>query len=456
MSFTFETGNKGINAIKDSGNNRFTMGTFNDSQYLFINGNIIESATIDNMSIDTYSAGYNALKVSQVESVFDYKFQGQENPRFWDKITTGGATTTLNNTTSSLEFNAPIGGRIVNQTKKYFEYQASKIQQYIFTGVLEVSGGVTGSISRIGSFDDANDKLPVSTNDQGGDGHFFELDGTDLYVVQRKSTNVNPFQTDTRIIQSNWNIDPLDGTGPSGFTLDVSKANIYTICRKWLGVGSVCLGVVVSSVIYYCHEFKNNNTFDTTYMKRANLPIRYELDNTSGSGPSELKQICCTYGSIGGFNPQKEIFSANTGNISQSISNEHYISIRLKEDFNRQNINLTEFNINAPTLGTTDAALVKIILNPTLNITGSWTSADSESVAEILTGTDATYVSGGTIIYQGFITRYRDIDLTILDNKITFQSNIAGNQDVISIIVDESLGSTITTAQGVLIWDENI
>ena len=457
MSFTFRTGNKGINAIEDSSKNRYTVGSFTDNQYLFINGNIIESATIDNnMSLSKYSSGYNALRVSPIDSVFDYKFQGQENPRFWDKILTGGATTTLNNTTSALEFNAPIGGRVVHQTKEYFEYQASKIQQYLFTGVLEVSGGVTGSISRIGSFDDANDKSPVSTNDRGGDGHFFELDGTDLYVVQRKSTDSSPFQSDTRVHQDDWNIDKLDGTGPSGFTLDVSKANIYTIKRKWLGVGGVCLGIVVNGVIYYCHEFENNNINDTTYMKRANLPIRYELDNTGGSAPSELRQVCCSYGSVGGFDPQTEIFSANTGTISQSTSNEHYISIRLKAETNRQNINLNIFNLAAPTLGSSDSALVKVVLNPTLNITGSWTSADPESVAEILTGTDATFVSGGTIVYQDYITRFRELDLSIVNDKITFQSDIAGNQDVISILVDEVLGSTLSSTQGVLVWNENI
>jgi len=456
MSFNFGSGYKGVNAIKDASGSRYTPGIFSDSQYLFINGNIIETANINNMSLSEYTSGYNALRVMELSSVFDYKIQGKNNTRIFPNLLSGGATITVNKNEASLDFQAPIGGRIVSQTKKYYEYQSGKLQQYLLTGVLENSGGVSGCITRFGSFDNNTDKTPISDEDRGGDGHFFELNGTTLYIVQRKSTDTNPYQSEIKVAQGSWNGDNLNGTGNSGFTLDVSKANIFIILRKWLGVGSVSLGVVVNGSIIIAHTFENNNTYGEVYMKRANLPIRYELDNTSGSATANCKQICCSYASIGGFNPQREIFTLNSGRISQGVSDEHYISIRLKAESNRHVINLKHFSYSAPSLGTTDSVLIKLYLNPTLNITGSWTSVNSDSVVEALTGTDATYTSGGTLIYQDVITRYKDIDLSLLNEKITLGSNIAGTQDIITIVIDEILGATVSSAIGILTWYENI
>lgn len=42
---------------------------------------------------------------------------------------------------------------------------------------------------------------------------------------------------DTFVAQANWNIDPMDGTGASGITLDPTKRNIYQIRYQWLGFG---------------------------------------------------------------------------------------------------------------------------------------------------------------------------------------------------------------------------
>ena len=49
---------------------------------------------------------------------------------------------------------------------------------------------------------------------------------------------------DTIIPQSSWNVDPLDGTGPSGATLNLAKGNIFQIVFTWYGYGVIEFRVV--------------------------------------------------------------------------------------------------------------------------------------------------------------------------------------------------------------------
>ena len=47
----------------------------------------------------------------------------------------------------------------------------------------------------------------------------------------------------TAIAQADWNVDKLDGNGPSKMTLDTSKGNIYWIKFQYLGFGQITFGV---------------------------------------------------------------------------------------------------------------------------------------------------------------------------------------------------------------------
>jgi hypothetical protein len=71
--------------------------------------------------------------------------------------------------------------------------------------------------------------------------------------------------------QSSWNGDKLDGTGPSGLTLDPTKAQILWMDFEWLGVGSVRCGFIINGVFYVCHTFNNANLITSVYMTTATL-----------------------------------------------------------------------------------------------------------------------------------------------------------------------------------------
>ena len=95
------------------------------------------------------------------------------------------------------------------------------------------------------------------------------------------ATNVIVNKTvDAKIAQSQWNIDRCDGTGPSGYNLDLSKMQMFYIDFTWYGAGFVRWGVRgPNGNIIYVHKMANNNLNSEAYMRSGNLPARYENNN---------------------------------------------------------------------------------------------------------------------------------------------------------------------------------
>jgi hypothetical protein len=82
---------------------------------------------------------------------------------------------------------------------------------------------------------------------------------------------------DERYAQSEWNLDKFDGTGASGYNLDLSKMQMFYIDYSWYGAGAVRWGMrATNGKVTYCHKIANNNTNSEAYMRSGNLPARYE------------------------------------------------------------------------------------------------------------------------------------------------------------------------------------
>lgn len=91
---------------------------------------------------------------------------------------------------------------------------------------------------------------------------------------------------DTRIKQSQFNGDKLDGTGPSGYNLDIGKMQMIGIQYTWYGAGFADFMLRGPSGEYIlAHRFTNNNKNTEAYMRTGNLPARYETYTASNSTP---------------------------------------------------------------------------------------------------------------------------------------------------------------------------
>ena len=246
-------------------------------------GNIVQITAAGTTASDSFGR----LRVSNPFTLFDSSHRYGDNGS-WNTLTgvSGSAVFDADQGLVRLNVDTTSGSKVYRETKRVFPYQPGKSLQVMNTFVL--ASGQANLRQRVGYF-------------SSGNGLFFEVSGeVDPYFVLRSS--VSGSVTDTRIQQTSWNVDPLDGTGPSALTIDPTKAQIFWADFEWLGVGTVRAGFVINGELIHCHSFNHANLIDSTYITTATLPVRYEIENldtTSASGT--LKQICSTVISEGGY-----------------------------------------------------------------------------------------------------------------------------------------------------------
>lgn len=358
---------------------------------------------------------FNRARVSSQKTQLDISRIGTARDDLVDTITSGdGAASYLANE-STLQMSVTSSGRVVSQSKRYTYYQPGKSLLTEITGVLDTDGGNVRS--RVGLFDDDNDK----TVDSGGNGFFFQNSNGALSVVRRSYTSGT--QTDTSVAQASWNLDTLDGNGPSGITLDESKTNIFVIDLQWLGVGRCRMGVVIDGVITYCHQWLHAGILDAVYMTSANLPVRWEIESLGGAGT--MKAICATVQSEGGFDPVGSVHSVSTGTTAASVTTgaeKPLIAVRSKDAFCRTAINPIGIGIM---IDDNQPMLLRGYLADSVT-GGSWSSASDgsevNSTMTSFTGTEffSTYISD----------KIRETSDKVV-NRIFTGSTIAGAQQSI-------------------------
>jgi hypothetical protein len=81
---------------------------------------------------------------------------------------------------------------------------------------------------------------------------------------------------DTRVPQSQW-FDPCDGTGPSGYNLDLTRMQMWYIDYSWYGAGVIRWGFRASNgAVTYVYSQQNNNQRFEAYMRSGNMAAHYE------------------------------------------------------------------------------------------------------------------------------------------------------------------------------------
>lgn len=235
---------------------------------------------LDTGALDAFSR----LRTSNLESVFESQLQYNLDPFRMETGNTGsGVAPSHNANTRMATLSCTNTGTSWIQSYQYSPYQPGKSQFIALTFVLGT--GVANSTVDVGYFDANN-------------GIIFRQNGnTNLQFILRTSTSGSV--SDANIVaQSAWNIDKFDGTGASGLTLDVTKAQILVIDLQYLGMGRVRLGFDINGVIYYAHQFLNANNLTVPYMQTATLPVGMLVTSTGGSKSANFK--CSAVQSEGG------------------------------------------------------------------------------------------------------------------------------------------------------------
>jgi hypothetical protein len=329
---------------------------------------------------------FGRLRVSNPFTLFDSSHRFADN-QLWSTSTATGGTATFNSAQGlvDLAVTTASGSQVIRETTKVFSYQPGKSLLNLNTFVM--SAAKTGLRQRVGYYGADN-------------GYYLELNDTTVSFVERSS--VSGVLVDSPVNQASWNVDPMNGSGPSGITLDLTKAQILFMDLEWLGVGTARIGFVINGNFYVCHKFHHANLIATTYITTASLPLRYEITNTSAtSGASTLKQICSTVLSEGGYELnglQQAIGIPINSPRTLGTAGTFYpvISLRLKATRLDGIIILTALSIMPISTGNYNWQVVAT----GTTTSGSWVSAGVNSSVEYnITG--ATF-SGGRVLASGF------------------------------------------------------
>ena len=238
---------------------------------------------------------FGRLRVSQPQTLFDSQQRFGLDRSFVSNTASGGTVSFIaTQSSANLTVTNTVGSYAARETKYVFKYQPGKSQLSLMTFVMAPlsSGNLRQQVGYFGA----------------DNGYFLQL-SDQLYICER--SNVSGTVTHSNVAQSSWNGDTLLGTGASGYTLDITKSQIFFIDMEWLGVGSVRTGFVLNGQFIVAHTFHHANLLSRAYITTASLPVRYETRTLTGSAPatSNLTQICCTVASEAGYTEPLTLFS---------------------------------------------------------------------------------------------------------------------------------------------------
>jgi hypothetical protein len=269
-----------------------------------------------------------------------------------------------------------------------------------------------------------------------GDGVYFEADGEDLFMVIRSSVTGAP--VDTRIAQSDWNQDPMNGSGPSGITVDPTKTQIWWTDIEWLGVGSVRVGFVINGVFYICHVFNHANTETNVYMTTATLNCRYEIINTTATAGATMRQICSTVISEGGYNPITTIQYVSNGTNAYKVPTSNVrinlASIRLGNSYPDAAVIAAQID-----LLTIDVRYgqYQLVLNASNAVSNTAWANVTNSVVQ---SNEARFqISDGTVVFAGLSSSRDEVEISEdIRRRLQLGRDVDGVSDTLTLCVSYS------------------
>jgi hypothetical protein len=186
-------------------------------------------------------------------------------------------------------------GAFDSQNGVFFEYDGQTLSAVRRSSTFQLAGKVSVT-NGSNTVTQTNATFPTAFAKQLSIGDFIVLRGQSYRVVDiasDTSMTISPSYRgataqyviisetiDTKYPQSSWNIDKCDGSGPSGFNIDLTKMQMFYIDYSWYGAGFIRWGFRgPTGDVICCHKVPNNNVNTEAYMRSGNLPARYETES---------------------------------------------------------------------------------------------------------------------------------------------------------------------------------
>jgi hypothetical protein len=248
--------------------------------------NLIPGAQIN--IINATTTGYNGTYT--VKSVLTYNKFTVAAPIVLPAKATGRYYMTVSGWTGSVV----RAGLFDEQNGIFFEFDGDTLYAVQRNSTYQIAGRVSvtqggNTVTQTGS------DFPTSFNSQIDPGDYVVIRGQSYKVLSIESDTsltISPSYRgvstsyvtmsktfDKRIPQSEWNLDKADGTGFTGYELDLNRMQMFYIDYSWYGAGAIRWGFrATDGEITYVHKEINNNVNLEAYMRSGNLPARYETN----------------------------------------------------------------------------------------------------------------------------------------------------------------------------------
>lgn len=204
------------------------------------------------------------------------------------------------------------------QSFQHYRYQAGRGQEIFLTFAAHSLTANTEAFVRYG---DADNAIEFATN------------GT--LAGSKFTIRSNTASGDRTVLSADWNMDKLNGIGPSRRTLDPTKTQIVILDIQALYVGRVRCGFDIDGEIVWTHEFYNANVIAVPYIQTANLPVSAGIRATAAAASGSMRFICSCVLSRGGQDRIAGYDFAVTGAVTAGNGTRtHLLSVRPKATFN--------------------------------------------------------------------------------------------------------------------------
>jgi len=332
----------------------------------------------------------NRVKMSTYEVTDFATFTTGKDLDIWDEIVTGASSSSVHDEylgMVKMTVGPNVGDKVYRQTKRVQRYIPGRQGEVSMTMIFGTP--TTGIRRRFGMFDDLN-------------GFFFEDSGDGTYRCTLRRNSALGVVDEESFARDDWNVDKLDGTGPSGVTANPNNIQHMSIEYEWYGAGMVEWNFIIDNNKYPIHRIYHANRQDHTWAAKAALPVRVEIENIGGTAGTHTfyqgSHSFATEGSTEILGRQSSISTPVTGR-TLSTANTFYplVAIRLKDTALDSVVIPDEFS--AATLDNTNI-FIRIVELPTVT-GGTWISYSDESAVEY--NLTATGFIGGTVLSTTFV-----------------------------------------------------
>jgi hypothetical protein len=367
-------------------------------------------------------SGFGSLKVSAARALGVYEGSLDTYDALFSTVTANGGASSYTPAESSqvLSTTSVAGSRALLVTNRYHYYLPGSSNLFKMTIALG-DVGKANNTRRWGGFDD-------------NDGVFFELQGTTLNAVIRNSTSGSVVET--RVPSTAWSGDRLDGTGLSGYAVNLTGINVYWIDYQWLGAGRVRFGVFApDGSRVTCHTFQNAGANPLPYMRTGTLPVALENVNTGATGSSsELRSVCAAVYTEGDFADYAfwrfaDVDRSLTGVTADTVA----FSIRTLATYNGKHNSVVVYpeTLNA----WCDQPVAVTLWQNTVVTGGTWDALASACEVNYTGAVDASAAQRFKTIYFGAGAKAFDLDQYFEKNDEGIMTAANGQPEVWSVLV---------------------